>query len=248
MCIKIKSIIFFAVVLLLFLSITPVQADILYDHFDGTSLDSAWSITTVNVSGSSYNISDSKLTVTSIQPTDVNNWAYVKFSQSFNDLSGTMSFDFDFSWDSGNSSNAIVRAFLYLYDNNNVVTQVGYVDGWLASYGTMYAKAGNSIYYDPTKPLPSSGTASVDILLTNGNIDILWDDDKLISGTLNSSIDKAVLEFSYKNYTNSYLGTVSVDLVADPQPTSSVPEPATMLLLGFGLLGLTGLKRRIGKN
>ena len=47
--------------------------------------------------------------------------------------------------------------------------------------------------------------------------------------------------------TNTYLTTDVYQLVGVPAPTTSVPEPATMLLLGLGLIGLAGVRRKIKK-
>jgi len=253
MRIKIKSVIFSAVVLLLFLSLTPAQADILYDHFDYDKnyfeQKSGW-----QPSGSNwvYDVSGSYLTVTDITSSG-NSYSKVTLSQNFTPLSNDFSFDFVFSWDSENSNNAIQTIYLSLYSDTTLIAKVGYLDAWTGRNGTMYASvAGNSEpNYNTTTYLSSSGDASVSIDRIDDSITIVWGEGgseiNLKSGYSNASVNKAVLEFGYYTATGAFFGTESVDLVADPVPTN-VPEPATMLLLGFGLAGLAGLKRRIRKD
>jgi hypothetical protein len=47
--------------------------------------------------------------------------------------------------------------------------------------------------------------------------------------------------------TDTYLTTDVYELVGVPSATNSVPEPTTMLLLGLGLIGLAGARRKIKK-
>ena len=56
--------------------------------------------------------------------------------------------------------------------------------------------------------------------------------------------------FSIKGLTSGEVIKMSLqltDATGSPVALTSVPEPATMLLLGFGLLGLAGLRRKLQK-
>lgn len=238
--------IFILLMAVFFLSITalPSFADsLLYDDFDDGVLDSAWNVTYYNATGWNYEESGTELVVTNITPIDDYSWAGVILTQGIDPLADFI-VDFKFSWDSEESLNAMQKISLSLYDSNNKkVASVGYYDAWVYSSGSKFASAGSSTAMSGYNTLPLNGFASTNIVRQDGNIDIIWDDISMLSGTSDMLLSSVALEFWYYPYSNgststfSFFGTESVDLISDP-PSSPVPEPSTIILLGISFLGI----------
>lgn len=247
----------------LFMISCPSSATvILEDGFDDGALNPSWSVMLgAYASAWSYNESGGKLTVTDITPTPITDskWSQVYMYRSFAPLTD-FHVDFDFSWDSENSPAAMQSVFLYLLADNfslaslaSPVAWGGYDDAWNRSLGQKVAAAGEGIFYQSNPgSLPYSGTASVDISRSGDNIEFYWDGAQLTSGSDSHYLVGVAVVFKFYDWNGSYpsfFGSESLDLIkVDGTLANPVPEPATLLLVGSGIIGLAGIRKRLRKG
>jgi hypothetical protein len=209
-----------------------------YNLISNGQLDSAWQVSQNNSTGLSYTANGTTLSVNGIGTINDSIASEVLLSQNFL-ASGDFNIQAGFSWNSGGLLSAIQTLSVRAKNGNTIVTEAGYNDWWMGAYGAKEARVAYPAYYydSGASTLPSSGSAVVTLKRTNGLVSILWNNNVILTGQTNTSVDKLELCFTQLDAVGQTWGNISVDYV------TAVPEPATLIIFGIGSLKLL-LKRK----
>jgi hypothetical protein len=174
------------------------------------------------------------------------------------------------SYHAGSPSNSPVTASLLPYNVTDFTAEVdihGLGDGGLwartdatATSGVMLIIRGGDIYWHVITN-PSSGPWDMFGYQGKPGIDVhvkLTGVGNILSAYLNgatspiTTLDLSTVSRPGYDYSSGQFGlysfsSMTFDNVSLTYSTSAVPEPATMLLLGCGIIGVTGLRRKFGK-
>jgi hypothetical protein len=216
----------------------PLSAAI-SDHFNDGVLDSAWNVSLVNATSWNYTESSSTLTVSGVPRTNDSLDSEVVLTQKFS-APGDFEVKSRILWDNKGLDSARNWVDVKLFSGSTKVAWGGYCDYWIADSGQKVARFNYSDFFNYDSgigTLPYAGSAEFSIIRTNGNIDILWNNQVMLSGYSNLAIDKIGLCFhNLPYYPGGTFGTLSIDYI------TAVPEPATMILLAIG--SLVSLRKR----
>jgi hypothetical protein len=207
----------------------PLLASI-NDHFNNGQLDPAWQVSYANTASWTYTESGTNLAVSGIGRIDNGSGSSVLLEQNFSAV-GDFEIKSGMSWDSEGTNATRQTVAVCAYNGDNVVTEGGYCDWWINDRGQKVARIEYPTYaYDSGQnTLPFSGTVEITLRRINGVVNVLWNDQVMLTGYSNSAVDKVALKFIRESYyPGENFGVLSVDYV------TAVPEPATMLLFGIG--------------
>lgn len=221
-----------------------VNAGVVFsDDFNDGVLDAEWNVSFDNVTGWTYSEAGTELTVTDITLADglgSEEWGYVSLSKTLPDMEN-FSVEFAFSWDSAGVNSAMQNVFVSLLSEDSRFAFGGYHDAWRRVTGEQAAVIGINneyVYHQGMDSLAHSGSGILSIERADGQIDIFWNDDKILSGADSSVLDEVQINFYKNNWSSSTFGTLSVDYI------NVVPEPATVFMLGIGgILMIRGRKK-----
>jgi len=211
----------------------PASAGV-FDHFNNGQLDPAWEVSFQNATGWSYTESGTELVVSDIDMvTGPPNG--VELTRNFL-APGDFEVKSRLSWDSLSLPSVIQTIDVRVYSGGALAVQGGYTDPMLYGAGRRYGRIEGLKYTYDGGYQAYAGTAEITLKRVNGLVDVLWNDQVILSANNNWAIDKVGLFFGGE-YTYDY-GKLSVDYV------NAVPEPATLLLLGLGGLALLRKRRK----
>ncbi len=202
------------------------------DQFNDGVLDSAWQIGFTNASGWTYNETGGKLNVTAIGLINTQYDCDAYITQPFS-APGDFEVKCGIEWTSNAGLSTCQAIGVRLYNGTTIVTQGGYLDWRTNANGQRHARIMQplQVYDSGVNTVSSSGNSQITLTRTDGVINVLWNDQVMLTGSSDLAIDTLMICFlRVDDGVPANFGNMSVEYV------TAIPEPTTICL--FVIAGL----------
>ena len=187
---------------------------VVYDHFEGSTLNPAWAVTLDEATDWSYEVALSKLMVRDIQYNPgYTGWASVILSQEF-DAVGDLGFTAQIGWDTGTTLTAMQGLLVALIDTTGQhVIWASYYDASTSEAGGIGVGIGSSQYTGP-RNLPDQGEAAIGIQRAGGAVTIYWDGGEVLTGAADAPIVALEIWLVAGSWVAATFGDLSLDMIS----------------------------------